>query len=199
MIEGGHAVRPHLIGHDEKDIQGSIGHCCVSELSDILKQSPNNFDILVVRDYATNLNVNIQESIPEYLGSEHFFLLDDGLKPHAEPLLTFWGGQVGNDLSNQTVLDSLQHVARLDVAVSGRRSFPALLIHFLEYLADSGKVPTADSYADLVRAAEPKYVAAIRQDGTVRGETVRNRHAAVGRNDPCPCGSGKKFKRCCGR
>ncbi len=22
---------------------------------------------------------------------------------------------------------------------------------------------------------------------------------AVGRNDPCPCGSGKKYKRCCGR
>lgn len=21
----------------------------------------------------------------------------------------------------------------------------------------------------------------------------------VGRNDPCPCGSGRKFKRCCGR
>jgi len=20
----------------------------------------------------------------------------------------------------------------------------------------------------------------------------------VGRNDPCPCGSGKKFKQCCG-
>jgi uncharacterized protein len=25
------------------------------------------------------------------------------------------------------------------------------------------------------------------------------RLASVGRNDPCPCGSGKKFKRCCGR
>ena len=23
------------------------------------------------------------------------------------------------------------------------------------------------------------------------------RHAHVGRNDPCPCGSGKKFKKCC--
>ncbi|PIE76105.1 hypothetical protein CSA17_04000 [bacterium DOLJORAL78_65_58] len=21
----------------------------------------------------------------------------------------------------------------------------------------------------------------------------------MGRNDPCPCGSGKKFKKCCGR
>ena len=26
-----------------------------------------------------------------------------------------------------------------------------------------------------------------------------NRQASVGRNDPCPCGSGKKFKKCCGR
>jgi len=22
--------------------------------------------------------------------------------------------------------------------------------------------------------------------------------AKVGRNDPCPCGSGKKYKKCCG-
>ena len=29
---------------------------------------------------------------------------------------------------------------------------------------------------------------------TVRRETPR-----VGRNDPCPCGSGKKYKKCCGR
>lgn len=24
-------------------------------------------------------------------------------------------------------------------------------------------------------------------------------HAKIGRNDPCPCGSGKKYKKCCGR
>ena len=23
--------------------------------------------------------------------------------------------------------------------------------------------------------------------------------AKIGRNDPCPCGSGKKFKQCCGK
>jgi preprotein translocase subunit SecA len=27
---------------------------------------------------------------------------------------------------------------------------------------------------------------------------VRNKGPRVGRNDPCPCGSGKKFKKCCG-
>jgi len=25
------------------------------------------------------------------------------------------------------------------------------------------------------------------------------RKSRVGRNDPCPCGSGKKYKHCCGR
>lgn len=30
-------------------------------------------------------------------------------------------------------------------------------------------------------------------------EPIRNREAKVGRNDPCPCGSGKKYKACHGR
>ena len=29
------------------------------------------------------------------------------------------------------------------------------------------------------------------------GEPQRNPYKEVGRNDPCPCGSGKKFKKCC--
>ena len=29
--------------------------------------------------------------------------------------------------------------------------------------------------------------------------TVRREQPKVGRNDPCPCGSGKKYKHCCGR
>lgn len=28
---------------------------------------------------------------------------------------------------------------------------------------------------------------------------VRNASPKVGRNDPCPCGSGKKYKQCCGK
>jgi uncharacterized protein YecA (UPF0149 family) len=28
---------------------------------------------------------------------------------------------------------------------------------------------------------------------------VRREAPKVGRNEPCPCGSGKKFKSCCGR
>jgi preprotein translocase subunit SecA len=36
-------------------------------------------------------------------------------------------------------------------------------------------------------------------DGSTKKQPVRNKTAKVGRNDPCPCGSGKKYKHCCGR
>ena len=35
-------------------------------------------------------------------------------------------------------------------------------------------------------------------DGTLKKQPVRKSAAKVGRNDPCPCGSGKKYKKCCG-
>ena len=34
-------------------------------------------------------------------------------------------------------------------------------------------------------------------DKTVKAQPVRNRDKKVGPNDPCPCGSGKKYKKCC--
>ena len=36
-------------------------------------------------------------------------------------------------------------------------------------------------------------------DGSEERKPVRTAGPKVGRNDPCPCGSGKKYKKCCGR
>ena len=38
----------------------------------------------------------------------------------------------------------------------------------------------------------------LTQDERYKVETVRHEQPKVGRNDPCPCGSGKKFKQCHG-
>jgi hypothetical protein len=39
----------------------------------------------------------------------------------------------------------------------------------------------------------------VRETGGWRpAEPVRRKEPKVGRNEPCPCGSGKKYKRCCG-
>lgn len=38
-----------------------------------------------------------------------------------------------------------------------------------------------------------------REEPVLRTLPLTREHEKVGRNDPCPCGSGKKFKKCCGR
>ena len=37
------------------------------------------------------------------------------------------------------------------------------------------------------------------EDGSNKKEPVVRKDKKIGRNDPCPCGSGKKYKNCCGK
>ena len=63
--------------------------------------------------------------------------------------------------------------------------------------------PTAAS--DRVREPQPVgAIAGVEGNGDGAGEVkldlpVRRAMPKVGRNEPCPCGSGKKYKNCCGR
>ena len=84
-------------------------------------------------------------------------------------------------------------------------------------LSDSGYVARLERHYALVRqaASDPAHPAyeRLRQvtesdegwlsvsamDALREGRTLGPRPRPVGRNEPCPCGSGKKYKRCCGR
>ncbi|MBE0604993.1 MAG: SEC-C domain-containing protein, partial [Deltaproteobacteria bacterium] len=49
-------------------------------------------------------------------------------------------------------------------------------------------------------APRPARVTLSRGDIKSAGKTTQKREGAkIGRNDPCPCGSGKKYKKCCGQ
>jgi preprotein translocase subunit SecA len=56
--------------------------------------------------------------------------------------------------------------------------------------------PEVASVAGGVRAAQDAAIAADQSPTERKMEPVRNTGRKVGRNDPCPCGSGKKFKAC---
>ncbi|HWY51407.1 MAG TPA: preprotein translocase subunit SecA [Chthoniobacterales bacterium] len=67
--------------------------------------------------------------------------------------------------------------------------------------------PTAPAANVRARARQPQPVGAmagVAMDGDGAGEMsidlpARRSLPKVGRNEPCPCGSGKKYKNCCGR
>ncbi|HLJ73236.1 MAG TPA: preprotein translocase subunit SecA, partial [Thermoanaerobaculia bacterium] len=46
--------------------------------------------------------------------------------------------------------------------------------------------------------AKPKQQPMFFSSGQQEAQTIKRKEAKVGRNDPCPCGSGKKYKKCHG-
>lgn len=65
--------------------------------------------------------------------------------------------------------------------------------------ADSGfgERAAASSMGDTARRQAAS--GAMQRHSSGQSVTVRRSSPKIGRNDPCPCGSGKKYKNCCGR
>jgi uncharacterized protein len=64
---------------------------------------------------------------------------------------------------------------------------------YLQFFAHAG--PQLRSMAELLYRGRP---AAEIMETARRPRGAGGRTPAVSRNDPCPCGSGRKFKHCCG-
>ncbi|HNU71337.1 MAG TPA: preprotein translocase subunit SecA [Thermodesulfobacteriota bacterium] len=64
------------------------------------------------------------------------------------------------------------------------------------------RIAPAQSSARITTAPPPEAVQLTMSHGDQadsRQKTIKRSAKKVGRNDPCPCGSGKKYKKCCGQ
>ena len=52
---------------------------------------------------------------------------------------------------------------------------------------------------DAKKKEEAPKITGTNKDAEVEKKPYVRKGAKIGRNDPCPCGSGKKYKNCCGR
>jgi preprotein translocase subunit SecA len=80
------------------------------------------------------------------------------------------------------------------------------LIYRMEQLDESFVGSTWSEAEAIHQDAQSAGEIAAQQQAAIEGtevdhkpQPIRNRQQRVGRNDPCPCGSGKKFKHCCMR
>ena len=84
----------------------------------------------------------------------------------------------------------LQAVGHIDPLVAYKREGHALFQSLLSSIQHD--VAQAIFHVELVKKKPQPVTAQARREGAVVGKKV-------GRNDPCPCGSGKKYKHCCGK
>lgn len=130
---------------------------------------------------------NFEDSAPLARWSRGFLIGHEWLEE-------LWDVDLPGDLDEElgVVLMTLTFFSSRDLAEAFHREAAARTASFEEF---------AESILCLVPDALAEYAWFGRSVVGSAGETpapVVTADSKVGRNDPCPCGSGKKFKRCCG-
>jgi len=145
------------------------------------------------------LNINISDYIDEYLHSDLFVIETSLTRETASQLLAVMLSRLEKQNIDSTTLETVlfETGSRSDLSVEIKKDLPFLVENFFNFLSSSGKYPPAKNWIVDLQLVTPKYLSKIKEDGTLKGETFRKNYTDVGRNDPCPCGSGKKFKKCC--
>jgi len=89
----------------------------------------------------------------------------------------------------------LKGLARLKLTPETRKRVPALVGAFLGALEAQGRLGGGDALGAYARALKGAHDES-RRDVVA---PIRRGASRLGPNDPCPCGSGKKYKKCCKR
>ncbi|MEX0978723.1 MAG: SEC-C metal-binding domain-containing protein, partial [Pirellulales bacterium] len=137
--------------------------------------------VLQILDAAWKDHLLAMDHLRNSVGLRGYAQVDPKVEYKREGMRTFelmWGSVA------ERVTDLVFRVEQVDEAAAST---------FVESQAIHEEAPPASSIADQQQAAIDATQADKKQ------EPIRNRGQRVGRNEPCPCGSGKKFKNCCMR
>lgn len=92
------------------------------------------------------------------------------------------------------------------------KQVPEIMEAFLTFLESAGHINNGIELAASAKKQSSAFLKSIPREKTSRKKTTAKKSTSqkkpvkkkipevkVGRNDPCPCGSGKKYKKCCGK
>lgn len=109
-------------------------------------------------------------------------------KFHMTPVQTFaFFDGINECVDNLPSLDTIEESTKISITIE----FDRLYKQMVEYKADS--LYNLPEWDNIYTKEEQKQLYAEQK----RSHTVVRNEDKVGRNDPCPCNSGKKYKKCC--
>jgi len=102
---------------------------------------------------------------------------------------------------------------KLKLSAEAGKAAPVTITSFLLFLEDKGHIKNGNQLGEDIKKIKsaflklmPKAKKTAATKKTTAKKTAKSKakkqpedDAKVGRNDPCPCGSGKKYKKCCGQ
>lgn len=96
---------------------------------------------------------------------------------------------------------------KLEISKESSKEVPDILKHLIDFLDTEGyiknsekiKKAIAENAKNFHKLLSTQKPVAKSSPGIAKDKTTVSEETKIGRNDPCPCGSGKKYKKCCGR
>lgn len=135
--------------------------------------------------------------ISDYLSSEHFLFVESSLKEHTEPVLQYFAENISKDALYSHAEKTCKSMSSLKLPTNIKQHLPTMIADYLGFLATRGVFPQASDWQSKFENLQKKWIHSFNDNDMIKGETIKNKGMSIGRNDPCFCGSGKKFKKCC--
>ena len=152
-------------------------------------------------EHAGWIRDTIESWVAEYLDAAAGHAIAGSVAPIAEELLVTFlfqacavRGVPPGELEKRDLKEALlEGMQGFKVAEKVRKRVPQTIGDFVADLGRRGRIADGEILG--------KYVAALREayfEATAEKPKPVTRPAdKIGRNDPCPCGSGRKYKKCC--
>tara|TARA_B100001094_G_C18053745_1_gene731384 strand:- start:456 stop:902 length:447 start_codon:yes stop_codon:yes gene_type:complete len=135
--------------------------------------------------------------VHDFIQSPYFELAPNHLKSHAESILQYLFDGLDTDSLDQLKETLIERIrtsrSRILLPESTYESISEIVECYFSYLDSSGNIPGASDWSIWINGLPP-FDSISEDHGSM---TVRHNFKKTGRNDPCPCGSGSKFKKCC--
>ena len=111
----------------------------------------------------------------------------------------FARGLIAAELGDASHMDAMREEASQDAGLceSFEREYVGPIDDAIDALSQWAAFSGEDDGEDDEPSDDDATDRDLLDDAAAREEPVINPYRNVGRNDPCPCGSGKKFKKCC--
>jgi hypothetical protein len=138
-----------------------------------------------------------EEWASEFADSTAFSFLPDAVKEQAPGVCAEFARRAGEATEADVRRVMLEEMPALELSPAARAALPETLAAFAAWLEDTGRLGGGRSLARWIGALGPAYQERCSPKGGLRIPPVVKKTSDIGRNDPCPCGSGRKYKKCC--
>lgn len=143
----------------------------------------------------------IENWVSDFCGSDAVRSLSSGTREYAPELLTTFlvaaceaRDVEPEDIEEPDLKSALLKLARLQLPGSVKLEVPMLCGTMLADLESQGRLGGGRVLGAYVRALKEAFAEAA----SGKPKPIKRPGSRIGRNDPCPCGSGRKYKKCCG-